>query len=110
MGATLCTLRDTLTRRWHEPPNVVGQWPKRLVQGYFNYNAVPGNLQPLEGFRSEVCRAWRHALLRRSQRHRLSWDRFKPFCSSTYSLLPSNAPLSRATIRSVTTLGRNRMR
>ena len=48
---------------------------------------VEGNLKRLEGFRSEVCRAWRHALLRRSQRHRLSWDRFNrlarrhiPYC------------------------------
>ncbi|EQD70787.1 hypothetical protein B1B_04812, partial [mine drainage metagenome] len=37
-----------------------------------NYHAVPGNLKRLEGFRREVCRAWRHALLRRSQRHRQS--------------------------------------
>jgi RNA-directed DNA polymerase len=65
----------------------VGQWLHRVVQGYFNYHAVPGNLKRLEGFRSEVCRAWRHALLRRSQRHRLSWDRFNrlarrhiPYC------------------------------
>lgn len=87
MRATLCTLRETLMRRRHEPPYVVGQWLHRVVQGYFNYHAVPGNLKRLEGFRSEVCRAWRHALLRRSQRHRLSWDRFNrlarrhiPYC------------------------------
>jgi group II intron reverse transcriptase/maturase len=87
LRATLCTLRETLMRRRHEPPNVVGQWLHRVVQGYFNYHAVPGNLKRLEGFRSEVSRAWRHALLRRSQRHRLSWDRFNrlarrhtPYC------------------------------
>ena len=27
-------------------------------------------------FRAEVCRAWRHALPRRSQRTRMNWDRF----------------------------------
>lgn len=76
MRTTLTTLRDALMRRRHEPPHVVGQWLRRVVQGYFNYHAVPGNLKRLDGFRSEVCRAWRHALLRRSQRHRLCWDRF----------------------------------
>jgi hypothetical protein len=33
-------------------------------------------LKRLGGFRSEVARAWRHALMRRSQRHRMSWVRF----------------------------------
>ena len=32
-------------------------------EGYFAYHAVPTNLLRLNGFRSEVCRAWRHALL-----------------------------------------------
>jgi hypothetical protein len=52
------------------------KWLNRVVQGYFNYHAVPGNLYRLAGMRSEICRAWRHALMRRSQRHRLPWDRF----------------------------------
>jgi len=65
-----------LRRRRHEPVAEVGLWLNRVVQGYFNYHAIPSNLRRLEGFRSEVCRAWRHALLRRSQRHRLSWERF----------------------------------
>jgi RNA-directed DNA polymerase len=76
MRATLAGLREQLMRRRHEALDTVGPWLHRVVQGYFNYYAVPGNLKRLEGFRSEVCRAWRHALLRRSQRHRMSWDRF----------------------------------
>jgi hypothetical protein len=76
MRATLTAIRATLLRRRHEPVVELGQWLNRVVQGYFNYHAVPSNLGRLEGFRSEVCRAWRHALLRRSQRHRLSWERF----------------------------------
>ncbi|TAM34416.1 MAG: hypothetical protein EPN56_12350 [Rhodanobacter sp.] len=47
-----------------------------VVGFHHNYHAVPGNLKRLAGFRSEVCRTWRHALLRRSQRHRQSWERF----------------------------------
>jgi len=53
-----------------------GKWLNRVVQGYFNYHAVPGNLYRLAGMRSEIGRAWRHALMRRSQRHRLPWPRF----------------------------------
>ncbi|HLX27218.1 MAG TPA: group II intron reverse transcriptase/maturase [Casimicrobiaceae bacterium] len=76
MRATLLSIRQTLLRRRHESVAAVGRWLHRVVQGYYNYHAVPTNLERLDGFRSEVCRAWRHALLRRSQRHRLSWDRF----------------------------------
>ena len=76
MRTTLAAIRAELMRRRHEPVSVVGPWLNRVVQAYFNYHAVPMNLMRLDGFRSEVCRAWRHALLRRSQRHRLCWDRF----------------------------------
>lgn len=76
MRATLAAIREALMRRRHESVSAIGAWLSRVVQGYFNYHAVPTNLKRLDGFRSEVCRAWRHALLRRSQRHRLRWDRF----------------------------------
>jgi RNA-directed DNA polymerase len=76
MRATLASIRETLMRRRHEPVPVVGRWLGCVIRGYFNYHAVPGNLHRLSGFSDEVCRAWRHALLRRSQRHRLPWSRF----------------------------------
>jgi hypothetical protein len=41
-----------------------------------HYHAVPDNMRRLAGFLKEVGRAWRHALLRRSQRRRLPWSRF----------------------------------
>ena len=76
MRATLTAIREALFRRRHEPVPVIGAWLTRVLSGYFEYHAVPTNLKRLEGFRTEVCRAWRHALLRRSQRHRLNWERF----------------------------------
>jgi RNA-directed DNA polymerase len=76
MRATLTAIRGNLYRRRHEPVPVIGTWLQRVLRGYFAYHAVPTNLERLDGFRSEVCRAWRHSLLRRSQRHRLNWDRF----------------------------------
>ena len=76
MRATLLAIRDELKRRRHEPVRVVGQWLTRVVSGYFNYHAVPGNLIRLGGFRLAVCRLWRQALKRRSQRNRLQWSRY----------------------------------
>jgi hypothetical protein len=44
----------------------------------FQYFAVPGNIPVLDRFRDEVTRFWHQSLRRRSQRHRLAWDRFGP--------------------------------
>jgi Reverse transcriptase (RNA-dependent DNA polymerase) len=76
MRATLTAIREKLVRRRHEPVPTIGTWLHRVVEGYFRYHAVPTNLYRLDGFRTEVCRAWRHALRRRSQRTRMNWDRF----------------------------------
>ena len=76
MRATLTAIREKLYQRRHEPVPIVGKWLQRVLNGYFAYHAVPTNLLRLNGFRSEVCRAWRHALLRRSQGNRLNWSRF----------------------------------
>lgn len=77
MRATLAAIRAELRRKLHAPVAVVGRWLKRVMQGYFNYHAVPDNLRRLQGFRDEVCRAWLQTLRRRSQRHRMTWARFK---------------------------------
>jgi RNA-directed DNA polymerase len=77
MRATLKALRATLNRRKHEPIPVIGKWLRRMVQGYFNYHAVPGNSRRLSAFRRDVARAWLHALRRRGQHGRMPWARFK---------------------------------
>ena len=76
MRATLAAIRETLLLRRNEPVAVVGAWLNRVVSGYFRYYAVPTNLKRLASFRTEVCRTWRHALRRRSQRTRMTWERF----------------------------------
>jgi group II intron reverse transcriptase/maturase len=72
-------LRQQLMLLRHRPPAQVGAWLRRVVVGYFNYYAVPGNGARLDAFRTEVIRAWLHALRRRSQRHRMPWSRFVRF-------------------------------
>ena len=76
LRATLQAIKQALGRRRHQPIPVLGAWLRRVTVGYFRYHAVPGNLRVLTTFRREVVRAWLHALRRRSQRHRMNWDRF----------------------------------
>ena len=44
----------------HAPVGAVGEWLKRVVEGYYRYHAVPGNSGVLERFRERLCRLWRH--------------------------------------------------
>jgi group II intron reverse transcriptase/maturase len=49
---------------------------KRRVQGHINYFGVNGNLRSLRKFLHQVRRSWCRWLRRRSQRTRLTWDKF----------------------------------
>ena len=73
-------VKETLMRIRHRPPAEVGAWLRRVLQGYFNYYAVPGNTVSLDVFRTQVQRSWLRALRRRSQRHRMAWSRFSRYC------------------------------
>lgn len=77
LRSKLQAVRQELRKRWHERIAETGDWLRSVVQGYFNYHAVPGNFAALQTFRREVARAWLEALRRRSQRHRLPWERFR---------------------------------
>jgi hypothetical protein len=57
----------------------LGEWLRAIVQGDFNYHAVPGNSDALNTFRTAVCRSWRHALRRRSQKGQIEWKRFNRY-------------------------------
>jgi len=78
LSAKLKELKEELRRRWHEPVAEVGKWLKSVVRGYFNYHAVPGNMYSLNSFRAQVIWRWYRALRRRSQRDRMTRDRFWP--------------------------------
>jgi RNA-directed DNA polymerase len=49
----------------------------RRVQGHFNYFGVNGNGSSLRCFHLHVWRSWYKWLNRRSQRARLTWERYK---------------------------------
>src|SRR5437588_7886909 len=75
MRSKLRELKQELHRRMHDPVPQTGGWLKSVVQGYFNYYAVPGNLESLAVFRNRLLGLWWRTLRRRSQQHRLPWTR-----------------------------------
>jgi len=78
MRAKLQAIKQELRRKMHESVSVVGEWLKRVVEGYYRYHAVPGNIMVLGRFRDRLCRLWRQVLRRRSQRRRPDWDQLRP--------------------------------
>ncbi len=42
----------------HDPVPEQGEWLRSVVQGHFNYYAVPGNKQSTDAFRTQVMRGW----------------------------------------------------
>ena len=74
MVAKLHAIKAELRRRMHEPVADVGAWLRKVVNGYYRYHAVPGNIDRLNVFGQRLRRLWRLILRRRSQRSR-SWNR-----------------------------------
>jgi len=77
LRSKLQAVKQELRKRWHQRVSENGKWLKSVVQGYFNYHAIPGNFVTLQTFRREVARMWLRALRRRSQRDRYPWKRFR---------------------------------
>src|ERR1700736_1926859 len=75
MRAKLREVKQQLRKRMHDPVPQTGGWLKSVVQGYFNYYAVPGNLKSLGVFRDRVIALWWRTIRRRSQKRRISWTR-----------------------------------
>jgi hypothetical protein len=60
---------------------VVGKWLRVVLLGHYRYYGVPGNSSKMEGFLYHVTHLWYKTLQRRSQRHRLNWERMDRFAS-----------------------------
>jgi RNA-directed DNA polymerase len=75
MRAKLKEVYDQLKRRRHRPIPEQGQWLASVLRGHLAYYAVPGNARTVDAFRFQLIRRWLKALRRRSQRHRLNWER-----------------------------------
>jgi len=73
--AKLMELKMELRRRLHHPLPVVAKWLRVVLLGHYRYYGVPGNSRKLQSFYFHLSRMWYKALRRRSQRHRLKWER-----------------------------------
>jgi RNA-directed DNA polymerase len=51
-------IKQQLRMRMHDPLPQTGRWLQSVVQGHFNYYAVPGNLASLGAFRDRVLALW----------------------------------------------------
>jgi group II intron reverse transcriptase/maturase len=78
MVSRLKAIKVELQRRMHDRNADVGAWLRKVVLGYYQYHAVPGNTTQLRIFKLRVCRLWRSVLVRRSQRAKMCWERFTP--------------------------------
>src|SRR5260370_10635791 len=53
--AKLRQIKQLLLARKHDPVQQTGEWLRTVVQGYFNYHAVPGNGRRMGRFREQVA-------------------------------------------------------
>jgi len=74
MVAKLKAIKVELLRRKHDRISQVGAWLRKVVTGYYQYHAVPGNIGQLRTFRQRINRLWRNVLVRRSQRAKKKWE------------------------------------
>ena len=75
--AKLREIADKPSKRMNAPIGQTGTGLSRVVRGYYNYHAIPGNLKRLCLFRREAARHWLSTPRRRSQRSRWTWERFE---------------------------------
>ena len=74
LRAKLQELKQQLRATMHAGVREQGRWLGRVVRGWFQYHAVPGNYSQLDKFRKEVCRLWLRTLQRRSHKGRQKWN------------------------------------
>jgi RNA-directed DNA polymerase len=86
MRTKLLEIKERLMETRHAGIDEQGRWLAQVWRGWLAYYAVPMSGSALSAFRHHMIERWRGALLRRSQRRRLTWawmkkvaDRFLPF-------------------------------
>jgi len=77
MRNKLAELKKTMRKRMHWSVPEVGKWLKSVLVGHCRYYGVPWNGDSLAIFREEITRMWFKSLRRRSQRHRMTWERMQ---------------------------------
>ncbi len=73
LRAKIKVVKQKLRTKINDKVSEQGAWLRSVVQGWFNYHAVPGNRQALNEFRKQVYRSWRQLLQRRSHKAKTKW-------------------------------------
>jgi group II intron reverse transcriptase/maturase len=79
MQAKLVALKEELRRRMHLPIPEQGAYLRSVVAGHVRYYGVPNNGTNVGLFRKVAGWLWWRALKRRSQKHRLPWQRMRRY-------------------------------
>ena len=77
MRTKLREIKEKLMATRHEGIDGQGQWLAQVLRGWMAYYAVPMSGSALSAFRHHMIERWHGALMRRSQRRRLTWTRMK---------------------------------
>ena len=77
MRTKLREIKEKLMATRHDGIDVQGQWLAQVLRGWMAYYAVPMSGSALSAFRHHMIERWHGALMRRSQRRRLTWRRMK---------------------------------
>ena len=67
LEAKLQEVKQSLRVRMHDAVAVTGHWLGQVLNGNYQYHAIPGNLVALKRFRERIQQHWRRSLRRRSQ-------------------------------------------
>ena len=94
MRKKLAALKQELRKRRHDSLGETGRWLGRVVQGWMNYHAIPGNIARLNHFVISLTRLWLHQLRRRSQNESISpGHECNALCVGIYRDLESSIPI-----------------
>ena len=83
---SLNAIYDWCRRHRHLPVQMQRRALARRVRGHYNYFGVSGNMRSLLCFAQQVRKAWHKWLCRRSQKSRLTWERFDLLYKSIWAL------------------------
>ena len=77
MRTKLWEIKEQLMATRHDGIDGQGKWLAQVLRGWMAYYAVPMSGSAISAFRHHMIERWHGALMRRSQRRRLTWTRMK---------------------------------
>ena len=92
-------VKEKIRRMMHRPIAEQGLYLRRVMNGFFNYYAVPTNSRAINSFYHHVVWHWCRALRRRGQSSRLTWQRMKRLTDRWLPPARSGIPSRRAVQR-----------